>query len=39
MIEAGLAIEKNLLAERLQRVEEQLRTINRANKDSEGDTK
>jgi len=38
MIEAGLAIEKNLLAERLQRAEEQLRLINGAKKDSEGDT-
>ena len=38
MIEAGLAIEKNLLAEELLRVKERLRTINRANEDSEGDT-
>ena len=38
MIESGLAIEKNLLAEELLRVEERLRTINSANEDSEGDT-
>ena len=38
MIEAGLAIEKNLLAEELLRVKERLRTINSANEDSEGDT-
>ena len=38
MIEAGLAIEKNLLAEKLRRIEERLRSINGANKKSEGDT-
>ena len=38
MIEAGLAIEKNLLAEKLRRIEERLRSINGANKKGEGDT-
>ena len=36
MIEAGLAIERNLLVEKLRRVEKQLQTINDANKNSEG---